>query len=196
MTAESPLDGYEVLLSATGGVACYKSCELVSRLVQAGAAVTVAMTEAATRFVGPLTFQSLTGREVYTDLWSSSQRYDPQHIGLTDRADAVVVAPATANIIGKIASGIADDLVSALAMTALAETPMLLAPAMNTRMWNNPVVQDNLRRLGDLGVARVGPNEGWLACRTVGKGRMAEPAEIFEAVRAMLKRRPPKTGRE
>lgn len=192
MATANPLEGYEVLLCVSGGIACYKAADLTSKLVQAGAGVTVAMTESATRFVGPLTFQSLTGRAVCTSMWQAEERYDPQHIQLTDRADLMVVAPATANIIGKIASGIADELVSALAMTATSACPVLLAPAMNTRMWESPIVQANLKKLVDLGFKTVGPNEGWLACRTIGRGRMAEPADIFEAASAILKAAPPK----
>lgn len=192
MNVPAKLDGYEVLLAVTGGIACYKACELTSKLVQAGAGVTVAMSEAATRFVTPLTFQSLSGREVFTSLWHSAERYDPQHVGLTDRADLVIIAPATANIIGKIAAGLADDLVSTLAMTATSTAPLLLAPAMNTRMWDSPIVQANLGKLEELGASTVGPNEGWLACRTVGKGRMAEASEIYEAASGILLVRPPK----
>ena len=186
------LTGYEVVLCATGGIACYKAAEVVSKLVQAGAGVSVAMTEAAQKFIAPLTFQSLSGRQVFTSTWEASERYDPQHIGLTDRADLMIVAPATANIIGKLATGLADDLVSALAMTALSVCPILLAPAMNTRMWENPIVQGNLRRLAEVGILTVGPGEGWLACRTIGKGRMAEPAEILAAAREILRKQPPK----
>lgn len=187
------LDGYEVLLCVTGGIACYKTAALTSRLVQAGAGVSVAMSRAARRFVTPLTFHSLSGRRVFTSLWEANDRHDPQHIGLTERADLMIVAPATANAIGKIAGGIADDLVSTLAMTATATCPILLAPAMNSRMWASPIVQSNLERLRGFGLATVGPNEGWLACRTVGHGRMSEPDEILAAAKEILLRRPPKT---
>lgn len=187
------LDGYEVLLCVTGGIACYKAAALTSRLVQAGAGVSVAMSRAARRFVTPLTFHSLSGRRVFTSLWEANDRHDPQHIGLTERADLMVVAPATANAVGKIAGGIADDLVSTLAMTATATCPILLAPAMNSRMWASPIVQANLERLRGFGLATVGPNEGWLACRTVGHGRMSEPEEILAAAKDILLRRPPKT---
>jgi phosphopantothenoylcysteine decarboxylase/phosphopantothenate--cysteine ligase len=186
MSAPETLASKNILLCVTGGIACYKAAALTSRMVQAGAVVTVAMTEAAQRFVTPLTFQSLTGRQVYTSLWDAADRYDPQHIALIDDADLVIIAPATANILGKMASGIADDLVSTLAMTALAATPILLAPAMNTRMWNNPIVGANVKKLTGLGVTTIGPNEGYLACGTVGQGRMAEPEEIFEAAAGIL----------
>jgi phosphopantothenoylcysteine decarboxylase len=188
---QEELTGYEVLVCLTGGIACYKTAALVSQLVQAGAGVSAAMSAAAQRFITPLTFQSLCGRRVYTDLWDSEQ-YDPQHIALTDRADLMLLAPATANIIGKMASGIADDLISALAMTAGGACPILLAPSMNTRMWESPALQANLERLKQWGQHIVGPGEGWLACRSVGKGRMAEPQEIFAAAAALLKQRPAK----
>ena len=189
------LEGYELLLCATGGIACYKAAALVSRLAQAGAGVSVAMTDAAGRFVAPLTFQSLSGRRVHTGLWDAVEHYDAEHVHLTDRADLMIVAPATANFIGKMASGIADDLVTTLAMTATGSCPILLAPAMNSHMWASPVVQANLARLGKLDdLHTVGPNEGHLACGTVGMGRMAEPDEIFSAVCELLRQSPPKAG--
>ncbi|MHC4066269.1 MAG: flavoprotein [Planctomycetota bacterium] len=174
------LDGYEVVVAVCGGISAYKVCYLVSALVQRGAGVTVAMTESATRFVGPTTFGALTGRPVLTSLWSPEGSYDPQHVSLTESLDALLVAPATYNIIGKIAHGIADDVVSTL--VGAANSPVILAPAMNTRMWENPVLQANLQKLTELGYRMVPPGEGWLACRTVGAGRMAEPEEILEAV--------------
>ncbi len=179
----------------TGGISCYKVATLVSRLVQGGCGVSAAMSQAAQKFITPLTFTSLTGRRTHTDLWDVEESHDPQHIALTDRADLMIIAPATANIIGKIASGIADDLVSALAMTAITACPILLAPAMNTRMWESPAVQANLRRLTEWGVKTVGPGEGWLACRTIGKGRMAEPEEILAAAMELLRQKPPKAGK-
>ena len=190
--ANEALEGYEVLLCVTGGIACYKSAALTSRLSQAGAGVSVAMTESAQRFVAPLTFASLSGRQVHTSMFQDSERSDPQHIHLTDRADLMIVAPATANIIGKIASGIADELVSALAMTATSVCPILLAPAMNTRMWESAIVQGNLARLVELGFNTVGPNSGYLACRTIGQGRMAEPEEILAAAVEILHQKNPK----
>jgi len=177
-----------VVVAVCGGIAAYKVCSVVSALVQRGAGVTVAMTKAATRFVGPLTFQSLTGRQVFRSLWSAGSCYDPQHIRLTERADLFLIAPATANIIGKIAAGIADDLVSTLVMTA--DSPVLLAPTMNSRMWQNPIVQANVRRLREAGYQFVEPESGWLACRTVGPGRMAEPETILAAVIDRLKSMP------
>lgn len=179
------LSGRELLVAVGGGIAAYKVCEVVSRLVQRGAGVTVAMTRAAQHFVGPMTFQALTGRAVLLDQWTSPDVGDIQHISLTDRASAFLVAPATANLIGKIANGIADDIVTTLVISS--SCPLILAPAMNTRMWSNPAVQRNMETLKERSVHFVGPGSGWLACRSVGPGRMAEPDEIVEAVVTTLK---------
>ncbi len=185
--------GHEVLVAVCGGIAAYKVAYLVSRLVQRGAGVTVAMTAAGRRFVTPLTFSSLSGRRVYTDLWDSADSHDPQHLSLTEAADILIIAPATANIIAKMAHGIADDLVSTMIMAATG--PVLVAPAMNTRMWDNAILQSNLRVLADQGRHIAPPGEGWLACRTVGKGRMAEPDEIILQAEAILKQTPPKRAK-
>ena len=184
------LAGYEVLVAVCGGISAYKTAALVSKLVQRGADVAVAMTAAGQRFVAPLTFQTLTGRRVFTDLWDAFDYYDPQHLAPTEQADLLVIAPATANIIGKIAHGIADDLVSTMVLAAA--SPVLLAPAMNARMWDNPIVRENLRFLTERGYHVVPPGEGWLACGTIGKGRMAEPEDILAAAEKLLGRRPPK----
>ncbi len=184
------LAGYEVVVGVTGGIAAYKVCEVVSRLVQRGVGVTVAMTRSARRFVGPTTFQALTGRRVLTSMWSGDQPGDVQHITLTDAADLMLIAPATANLLAKVAAGIADDLVTTLIVCAA--SPIMLAPAMNARMWTNPIVQRNAAALTELGYRLVAPQEGWLACRTVGPGRMAEPAEIIDAVAVALHATEPK----
>ena len=177
------IDG-EILVAVCGGISAYKTAALVSGLVQWGAGVTVAMTAAAQRFITPLTFESLTARRVFTGLWDATDDHDPQHVKLTEAADLFIVAPATANTIGKMACGIADDLVSTMLMTA--DCPILLAPAMNTRMWNNPAVRRNLDLLKERGCIEVPPEEGWLACRTIGVGRMAEPETILERAKAVL----------
>ena len=174
----------EILVAVCGGISAYKTAALVSGLVQRGAGVTVAMTAAAMRFITPLTFESLTARRVFTGLWDAADYHDPQHVRLTEAADLLIVAPATANTIGKMACGIADDLVSTMLMTA--DCPILLAPAMNTRMWNNPAVRRNLDLLKERGCIEVPPEEGWLACRTIGVGRMAEPETILERAKAVL----------
>ncbi len=188
---QGDLAGYEVLVGICGGIAAYKACELVSTLVQRGAGVTVAMTKSARKFVGPTTFQALTGRRVLTSLWHAHDAADVQHITLTGTADLLLIAPATANIIGKIASGIADDLVSTLVMSSA--SPVVLAPTMNDRMWKNPIVQHNVATLTEQGYKFVGPGEGWLACGSVGPGRMAEASEILDLIVPMLKTKPPKT---
>lgn len=180
----SELAEREIVVAICGGIAAYKVATLVSRLVQRGAGVTVAMTDAAQRFVTPLTFEALTARRVFTGLWHEADYHDPQHLRLTEAADLFVIAPATANMIAKIAHGIADDLVSTMVMSA--DCPVLLAPAMNTRMWENPVVQENLQIVTRHGLKLVPPGEGWLACRTVGVGRMAEPERILEEIHAVI----------
>ncbi|MFH1110646.1 MAG: flavoprotein [Planctomycetota bacterium] len=187
---ESDLSGYEVLVCVCGGIAAYKVCEVVSKLVQRGCGVTVAVTRSARKFVGPTTLQALTGRRVLTSLWSAADPDDVQHIALTGAADLVLIAPATANIIGKVACGIADDVVTTLVISAA--SPVVLAPAMNDRMWANPIVQQNVAALKQHAYTLVGPGEGRLACRSIGPGRMAEPGEILETVVAKLKSQPPK----
>jgi len=191
MPAVSPnlatLDGREVLVGVTGGIAAYKTAYLVSGLVQAGARVTVVMTEAAERFVGPLTFRALTGRPVVDDLWSMAEGDRSTHIALADRADVAVVAPATANLLAKMAHGLADDLLSTL-LVAL-DVPVLLAPSMNERMWRSAAVQANVAALRARGVHFVGPEEGRLACGTEGPGRMAEPEAILAAIARLLEPR-------
>ncbi len=185
------LAGYELLVCVCGGIAAYKVCEVVSTLVQRGVGVTVAMTKAAGKFVGAATFQALTGRRVLTSVWHAHDPTDVQHIALTDDADLLLVAPGTANMIGKIAAGIADDIVSTLLISAA--SPIVLAPAMNQRMWQSSIVQQNVESLRQRGYRLVGPGEGWLACRTVGKGRMAEVSEILETITAILETVSPKT---
>lgn len=189
---DKPLAGYEVLVCLTGGIACYKVADLVSKFVQAGAGVNVAMTRSAMRFVGPATFQGLTGRAVYFSMWVSRFDYRPEHLSLTEEADLMIVAPATANIIAKFATGIADDLVSTMAVSACGACPILIAPAMNTRMWLSPGVQANIQKLKQWGHRFIGPEEGYLAEGTVGVGRMSEPAEILEAAKQILLSKPPK----
>jgi phosphopantothenoylcysteine decarboxylase/phosphopantothenate--cysteine ligase len=180
------LQGREILVGVTGGIAAYKTAHLVSRLVEEGAGVSVVMTEHATRFVGPLVFRTLTRRPVYTDLFAEGA-YDADHIALADRAEAAVVAPATANAIGKLAAGIADDLLSTV-LVAL-RGPVILAPAMNEAMWEHPAVQANVRVLRERGVHLVGPETGRLACGTEGVGRMAEPEAILAEIIAVLGRK-------
>jgi phosphopantothenoylcysteine decarboxylase/phosphopantothenate--cysteine ligase len=184
------LNGYESVVCVSGGIAAYKTADLVSKLVQDGCGVTVAMTRNAARFVGPTTFRALTGRPVLTSLWHGDDSGQMLHLDPGQAADLVVVAPATANIIGKLAGGIADDLVSTLLLGA--DCPVLLAPAMNARMWQHPSVRRNVGLLREQGGLLVGPEEGWLACGTCGPGRMSEPETLHAAIRQQLLRTPPK----
>jgi phosphopantothenoylcysteine decarboxylase/phosphopantothenate--cysteine ligase len=179
-----------LLVAVCGGIAAFKTAAMVSAAVQRGAGVTVAMTAAAQQFITPLTFSTLTARRVYTGLFDAADCHDPQHLSLTEAADLIIIAPATANIIGKIAHGIADDLVSTLVMAA--NGPVLLAPAMNTRMWGNAAVRDNLQAISQRGLWVIPPDEGWLACRGVGAGRMAEPEAILAEAAAILAKTAPK----
>lgn len=179
------LRGYEVVVAVGGGIAAYKVCAVVSRLVQRDVGVTVAMTKAATKFVGPLTFQALSARPVLTSLWRGGDAGDPQHLGLMRRANVLLIAPATANLLAKIAHGICDDLVST--MVTAATCPVLIAAAMNDVMWANPAVQANAATLRGYGYRLIEPAEGWLACRSVGAGRMAEPeALVAEVARSLV----------
>ena len=174
--------GQRVLLCVAGGIAAYKAAELVRRLREAGAEVQVAMTDNAQRFVGAQTFQALSGLPVRTSLWDAQAEAAMGHLELARWAGRVVVAPATANTLAKLAHGLADDLVSTLCLAT--EAPLLLAPAMNHRMWNHPATQANVATLRARGVRMVGPNDGPLAEGESGPGRMAEPAEILGALEA------------
>jgi len=172
------LQGKEIILGVTGGIAIYKSPELVRKLVKAGAKVQVVMTKNAQEFVTPLTFQVLSGNMVITQMFHLLPESKIGHVALADRADLIVIAPATANLLGKIAGGIADDMLSTVIMAA--RSPVLLAPAMNYRMWTNPIVQRNIEFLKQEGYHVIEPVFGELACGEEGKGRMAEIEEILE----------------
>ena len=178
------LTGREILIGVTGGIAAYKTADLASKLVQAGAQVTVVMTRSARRFIGPTTFEALTGRPVYVDMFRPQEHFLGEHIGLSRRAELYVIAPATADALAKLAHGLADDLVSTLALSVTC--PILVAPAMNNEMWRKPAVQRNVAQLQADGVQIVGPGEGWLSCQSLGPGRMAEPAEIIGEIEKQL----------
>ena len=180
--ASGPLRETRVLLCVCGGIAAYKAADLVRRLRDAGAEVQVAMTEDAQRFVGAQTFQALSHRPVRVSLWDEQAEAAMGHLELAGWADRVVIAPATANTIAKLAHGMADDLVSTLCLATGA--PILLAPAMNHRMWRHPATQANIATLVSRGVAVVGPNDGPLAEGESGPGRMAEPLEIVATLEA------------
>jgi phosphopantothenoylcysteine decarboxylase/phosphopantothenate--cysteine ligase len=187
------LDGRHVVLGVSGGIAAYKSADLTSRLVKAGALVDVVMTAAATEFVRPLTFQALTHRPVALEMFALLQETEIGHVSLGQRADLMVVAPATANTLAKLACGLADNL---LVTTALAcRAPILLAPAMESGMWANPATTANVQILRDRGMHLIGPESGRLASGGTGSGRMSEPADILEACRWLLGRRGPLAGR-
>ena len=174
------LKGKTVILGVTGGIAAYKSAWLTSLLVKAGADVQVIMTEHAREFIAPLTFEALTNQRCHTDTFDRNHEYSTEHVSLASRADAVIIAPATANVIAKLACGIADDM---LTTTVLAcDCPKIVVPAMNTRMYENPVTQDNLEKLRKYGVTVVEPAAGRLACGDVGKGKMPEPDVLFQYV--------------
>lgn len=174
------LDGKRIVLGLTGGVACYKSAELVRRLMDLGATVDVVMTESATRFVTAATFQALSGRAVFTDLWDNRAHNNMAHINLTREADLVLIAPATANFMAKLAHGLADDLLSTLCLAS--SVPLLVAPAMNRAMWIAPATRRNVTQLREDGVAVLGPAHGTQACGETGDGRMLEPADLLSAV--------------
>ena len=181
-----PLSGRNVVLGVSGSIAAYKAADLTSKLVQAGARVDVVLTRAAREFVTPFTFRSLTGRPAYTDMFEPVSDEGEEHVGLARRADLVIVAPATATTIARIAHGLADDLLS---LTVLAtRAPVLLAPAMDSQMWAAAATQENVERLKQRGVAFVGPESGRLASGNVGAGRLAEPLTILGAAKLLLAR--------
>ena len=173
-----------VALGVTGGISAYKSVEVCRGLQKLGHDVVAVMTEAATKFVGPLTFEAITRREVITSQWKAGANADIEHISIASDIALLLVAPCTANVAGKFAHGIADDFLSSLYLAT--QAPVLIAPAMNTNMLAHPAVQANLRTLESRGVRFVDPGDGYLACGWVGKGRLAEPADIVEAAQAML----------
>jgi phosphopantothenoylcysteine decarboxylase/phosphopantothenate--cysteine ligase len=183
MAGES-LTGREIVVGVCGGIAAYKVADVVSKLVQLGAGVTVCMTEGAQKFVTPLTFEALSGRPVHTGTFTLVESSDPQHISLTERADLLLVAPATNNIIAKVAHGLCDDLVSL--MVCAAACPVVFAPAMNNRMWEHPIAQENFAKLASLGYRFIGPESGWLACRNVGTGRLSDSQKIVDEITVML----------
>ncbi|MEM9415659.1 MAG: flavoprotein [Planctomycetota bacterium] len=188
MTKAESLQGKRVAVALSGGIACYKSATLVSRLVQRGADVRVLMTEAATKFVAPLTFQSLSGKAVLTSMWDHSDSPESQHVGTARWCDLMVIAPCSMDMVGKIAAGLTPDVVSLTVSALPASTPLVLAPAMNADMWASPVLQRNLTLLRELmpNLSEVGPADGWQACRTRGAGRMSEPEAILEHIVGLL----------
>ena len=188
MNAESEVSssGASLLVCVCGGIAAYKVCHVVSRFAQRNITVRVAMTAHAGQFVGPLTFEALSGMPVLNSLWQITDAQDPQHINLARRSACILIAPATANMLAKMAHGIADDLVSTLVLAADPEK-IIVAPAMNDAMWTNPATQANVEKLRGSGIEFVGPETGWQACRTTGIGRMSEPDAIVSVVQRRIK---------
>src|SRR3954469_7928911 len=174
----------EIVVGVTGGIAAFKTAALVSKLVQDGDGVTVVMTAAAERFIGAATFAALTGRPVARDVFDEAQFPLGAHITLAEQAELLVVAPASADFLAKAAHGLADDLLATLYLACKGR--VLMAPAMNTAMWEQPAVQRNITQLRADGVQFVEPGSGWLSCRQVGAGRMAEPETILSAIRNLL----------
>ena len=181
---QSLISGREIVVGVTGGIAAYKTAALVSRLVQAGAGVSVVMTSSAARFIGDATFAALTGRPVGQHVFDEPDHPLGTHIDLAAQCELLVVAPATANFLARAASGVADDLLTTLYLAF--SGPVLLAPAMNAQMWGHPAVQRNVAVLKQDGVRLVDPEEGWLSCRQRGVGRMADPETIYERIQALL----------
>ena len=179
------LKGENIILGVTGGIACYKSCEIVSRLRKLNANIDVVMTKNATEFVQPLTFETLSSNPVTFDMFAPKKTYEVEHVSLAKKASLCVVAPATADIIAKLAEGIADDMLTTT-MLAL-KCPVLIAPAMNTNMYENPITQANIETLKKRGFIFISPCEGRLACGDVGVGKMAEPIEIVSKIVELLR---------
>jgi len=176
-----------IVLGVTGSIAAYKAVEVVSSLIKQGNRVTVIMTSCAQRFVTPVTFQTISKNKVITDLFVDSENYDPEHVALAEQADLIVIAPATANFIGKIASGIADDALTCTVMAA--QSKVIIAPAMNDSMYLNPIVQDNLKKLMKLGYKIIEPEKGRLCTGRVGIGRLASVKKIVDVINKEVKRK-------
>lgn len=180
------LNGKHIVLGLTGGVACYKAAELARALIKAGASVQVVMTEAARHFITPVTMQALTGKPVFTDQWDSRISNNMAHIDLTRHADAILIAPCSADFIRKLVHGAADDLLSTLCLARPSTVPLLVAPAMNVEMWQNPATQRNVDQLKQDGVTLCGPAAGEQACGETGLGRMLEPEQLLEMLFAFF----------
>lgn len=181
-----------VVLGVTGGIAAYKACELTRRLVENGAEVHVILTKGAQQFVTPLTFQALSGHPVHTDLFSLTQEQEIGHIALADKADLILVAPATADFLAKVAHGLCDDLLTTVICATRA--PVLLAPAMNVHMWENPITQENVAKLKQHGLLLVEPDSGFLACGYTGKGRLPDADVLLAEAEKALARQPHSPG--
>lgn len=186
------LTGKNIVIGVSGGIAAYKAADIVSRLKKLNASVYVIMTKGSTEFVKPLTFQSLSQNYVVTDMFEDPKTWDVEHIALAKRADLFLIAPATANVIGKMANGIADDMLTTTVMAT--EAPVFIAPAMNTKMYENVIVQENIAKLAKLGYHFIDPDAGRLACGDVGAGKLAAPEMIVETVKAYFTEKRPLEG--
>jgi phosphopantothenoylcysteine decarboxylase/phosphopantothenate--cysteine ligase len=175
---------HKIILGVTGSIAAYKAAEITSKLKTVGHDVTVIMTASAQQFINPVTFRTLSKNQVITNLFEDIA-YDPLHVSLVDKADLVLIAPATANIIGKIASGIADDILTCTVMAT--KSPVLIAPAMDDRMYRNPIVQENIKKLKELSYKFIGPEKGRLASGRKGFGRLAATELILETIKETLR---------
>lgn len=179
------LNGKTIILGVSAGIAAYKAADLASKLTSSGSRVFTVMTENAPKLVGEKTFEAITANPVFNNMWQQRTDYKIEHIGLAEQADIIVVAPATADIIAKTACGICDDMLSTILCVGW-NKKILFAPAMNNNMWDNPVVQNNIKMLKERNINIIGPNSGRLACGTVSTGRMSEPVEILEQIIKML----------
>ena len=183
------MKGKKILLCVTGGIAAYKACSLANYFIKEGADVKVIMSKAATEFVAPLTFQALTNHAVYVEMFEIINKEEVEHISLATWCDIAVIAPATANTIGKIVGGISDNLLTTVIAALSQKKKVVIAPAMNKEMWNNPITQDNIKRLEKYGKKYifVEPREGMLACRVEGEGKIASTESIVKAVKSAIK---------
>lgn len=177
---------YHIVLGVTGSIAAYKAVEIASSLIKQGNRVSVIMTSTAQRFVTPVTFRTISQNRVITDLFIENENYDPNHVSLAEHADLIVVAPATANFIGKVVSGIADDALTCTVMAA--RSTIIVAPAMNDSMYLNPIVQENIKKLAKLGFKIIEPEEGRLCTGRIGVGRLASVEKILNVIKEVLEK--------
>ena len=175
-----------IVLGVTGSIAAYKAADIISRLKKLGHEVDVILTESGSRIITPITLQTLSKNKVYMDMFEEITPKEVKHISLAEKADIMLIAPATANIIGKIANGIADDFLSTVVMAAANTTPVYIAPAMNTNMYENPIVQANIEKLRSYGYRFIEPKESLLACGTVGKGALADVDDIIKVIEGRM----------
>ncbi|MBN1493272.1 MAG: phosphopantothenoylcysteine decarboxylase [Candidatus Omnitrophica bacterium] len=176
----------QIIIGITGGIAAYKTCDLVSSLIKQDYAIRCIMTECATKFITPLTFQSLSQERVFVDQFEYNPYKGPLHISLVDFAQLIVVMPATANFISKVAVGMADDLLTSVVLSS--PKPLIVVPAMNTEMWNKAVTQENVRKLKERGIIFVGPVSGRLSCGTTGIGHVALVADVIKAINKVIEK--------